>query len=173
MSAQDKLNYYLSQVDKELSKYPLLVRLEQQTTVPKAYSVLAVGLIFVIFVFFNLFAGFLTNVLGWVIPAYFSLRALETPSTGDDVQWLTYWTVYGSLQIVETFSDMILYWFPFYYVFKTGLILWLVLPQTRGAATVYQAVLRPLVVSHKSTFTAPPTVTVTDKSATTTVGYES
>jgi hypothetical protein len=55
--------------------------------------VLALGGLFSIFIFFNLFAGFLTNALGYGLPAYFSIQALESPSSGDDVQWLTYWTV--------------------------------------------------------------------------------
>lgn len=33
------------------------------------------------------FARFLTNFIGFVIPAYFSLAALETPQPQDDVQW--------------------------------------------------------------------------------------
>ena len=33
------------------------------------------------------FAGFLTNLIGFVLPAYFSMRALETPHPQDDVQW--------------------------------------------------------------------------------------
>lgn len=37
------------------------------------------------------FAGFLTNLIGWVLPAYFSMKALETPQPQDDIQWLTYW----------------------------------------------------------------------------------
>ena len=140
MSAQDKFRYYISQVDKEvginaqrqsspshlltlfgralristcksqLNKYPTLVRAEQQTGVPKAYGVIALAGLFSTFIFFNLFAGFLTTLLGWGLPAYFSLKALETPSHGDDTQWLTYWVVFGGFQIVEYFSDFLLYW---------------------------------------------------------------
>lgn len=33
------------------------------------------------------FARFLTNFIGFVIPTYFSLAALETPQPQDDVQW--------------------------------------------------------------------------------------
>lgn len=150
MSAQDKLNHYLAQIDKELSKYPALIRLEQQTQVPKAYGVLGAAALFSLFIFFNIMAGFLTTVLGWAVPAYFSLKALESPSTGDDVQWLTYWTVFGFFNIVESFVDVILYWFPFYYSFKCCFIVWLMLPQTRGAQTVYHKALRPLVQQSKA-----------------------
>lgn len=32
-------------------------------------------------------AGFLTNVIGFFIPAYFSMAALESPQPQDDIQW--------------------------------------------------------------------------------------
>ncbi|KAL7008280.1 ER membrane protein DP1/Yop1 [Cystobasidiomycetes sp. EMM_F5] len=143
MSAQDKFRYYISQVDKELSKYPALVRAEHQTGVPKAYGVIALATLFSSFIFFNIFAGFLSTVLGWGLPAYFSLKALESPSHGDDTQWLTYWVVFGGFQIVEYFSDFLLYWFPFYYSFKCAFIVWLMLPSTRGAEVIYAKVVKP------------------------------
>lgn len=34
--------------------------------------------------------------------------------------WLTYWVVYGLFGVVEFFSDLLLSWFPFYYVGKVG-----------------------------------------------------
>lgn len=32
--------------------------------------------------------------------------------------WLTYWVVYGVFSVAEFFSDLFLYWFPFYYAGK-------------------------------------------------------
>ncbi|EGG12805.1 TB2/DP1, HVA22 family-domain-containing protein [Melampsora americana] len=156
MSAQDKFNYYIAQIDKELSKYPALIKLEKQVQVPKAYAILGLAGVLSIFIFFNIAAGFLTTLLGWALPAYLSLQALETPSSGDDVQWLTYWTVFGVFNIIETFADIILYWFPFYYTFKCVFIVWLMLPQTRGAQTVYFKALKPLVASTQIKTSAPP-----------------
>ncbi|EMS22680.1 protein YOP1 [Rhodotorula toruloides NP11] len=101
-TAQQKFDYYISQVDKELSKYPTLNRLEAQTSIPKAYAVLGVGALFSTFIFFNIFAGFLSNLLGWALPAYFSLKALESPGHDDDVQWLTYWVIFGSFTFIES-----------------------------------------------------------------------
>lgn len=73
----------------QLSKYPTLNKLEQSTQVPKAYSTIAVLSTFFTLIFFNIFAGFLSNALGWALPAYLSLRALESPGHEDDTQWLT------------------------------------------------------------------------------------
>lgn len=47
----------------------------------------------VLLIFFNLFglAQPVSNLIGWGLPAYLSIKALESPSTNDDKQWLTYW----------------------------------------------------------------------------------
>lgn len=63
--------------------------------------------------------------------AYASFKAIESPGKEDDKQWLTYWTVIGFVQMIEYFSDILLYWFPFYYLFKTLFVLYLALPQFR------------------------------------------
>lgn len=48
------------------------------------------------------------------------VKAIESPSKEDDTKWLTYWVVYGVFSLGEFFSDIFLYWFPFYYAFKVG-----------------------------------------------------
>lgn len=63
----------------------------------------------------------LTQILT-LSPGSASLRvkAIESPSKEDDTKWLTYWVVYGVFSLGEFFSDIFLYWFPFYYAFKVG-----------------------------------------------------
>lgn len=59
------------------------------------------------------------------------LQALESPGHNDDTQWLTYWLVFGSFNFLESFAfRIVLYYRPWYFVFKTVLILWLQLPVT-------------------------------------------
>lgn len=92
-----------------------------------------------------MFAKLLTNAIGFVGPAYFSLKALQSQTPGDDsqVQYLTYWSVYGFFSMIEGFADHIVYWFPFYYTFKAVFLIWLQLPQTQGAKLIYANILRP------------------------------
>ncbi|KAF9436201.1 ER membrane protein DP1/Yop1 [Entomortierella beljakovae] len=149
-SVQAKVRYYNAQLDKELSKYPQLLQLEAVTGVPKTYFVAGAGAFFFLMIFFNFAGKLLSNLLGWVYPAYRSFKALETPEKDDDRQWLTYWTVYGFVSILESFTDILLYWFPFYFFLKTVFLLWLMLPTFNGAATVYARALRPFLVKHKS-----------------------
>ncbi|CAO1635504.1 unnamed protein product [Parajaminaea phylloscopi] len=147
---QQKFEYFVSQIDKELAKYPHLVNFERTTSIPKAYAALGSVTLLTVLIFFNIFAGFLTNLIGFLAPAYFSLRALETPQPEDDVQWLTYWVVFGFFTFAESFVNVILYWFPFYYTIKTFIVLYLMLPQTQGAKVVYGKVLRPFFSTARS-----------------------
>lgn len=48
------------------------------------------------------------------------VKAIESPNKDDDTVWLTYWVVYALFGLVEFFSDLLLFWFPFYYAGKVG-----------------------------------------------------
>ena len=52
-----------------------------------------------------------------------SIKAIESSSKEDDTTWLTYWVVYGVFSVAEFFSDIFLYWFPFYYAGKVTALL--------------------------------------------------
>jgi receptor expression-enhancing protein 5/6 len=64
----DKITHYEAQLDKELSKIPQLVQLQEQTGVKKTYMAAGVGVILFIMIFFNLAGGLITNVVGFVYP---------------------------------------------------------------------------------------------------------
>ncbi|KAJ3310338.1 hypothetical protein HDV04_005089 [Boothiomyces sp. JEL0838] len=145
----DKLPPQL-QFDKELNKYPLAVEFEKRTNIPKVFVASALGFVFFLLIFLNIWGDLLTNLLGFVYPAYASFKALETTSTKDDVHWLTYWVVFGFFNLIEFFSDILLFWLPFYYFFKAAIILWLVLPQTMGANFVYSKIIRPFLVAEQN-----------------------
>ena len=117
---------------RQLNNYPMLKALEQRTQVPKSYMVIgSVGLLLFLHVF-NSFAAPVSNLLGWALPAYLSLKALETPGPQDDIQWLTYWVIFGSFTFLESFAlRVLLYYLPWYYAFKSLFILWLQLPAFR------------------------------------------
>ena len=50
------------------------------------------------------------------------------------------------MNLIEFFTDILLFWLPFYYVFKAGIIVWLMAPQTKGAEFVYARILRPFLI---------------------------
>ncbi|GAO17022.1 uncharacterized protein UV8b_03166 [Ustilaginoidea virens] len=147
MSAQEKATNYITSLNNELSKYPAFDNLEKQTGLPKAYAVIAVGVLYFLFIIFNLGGQLLTNLAGFVIPGYYSLNALFTASKDDDTQWLTYWVVFSFFTVLESFFNIV-YWFPFYFVFKFIFLLWLSLPAFRGAEIIFRSFLAPTLSRH-------------------------
>jgi receptor expression-enhancing protein 5/6 len=147
---QEKLKVLRTKLD----SIPILQKAEDTTKVPKEYLVLVVGTLLSIIVFFGIGAGSLCSITGFVYPAFKSFNAIESKMKGDDQQWLIYWVVFGFFSVIETFSDFLLYWIPFYYAFKLAFLLWMMLPQTMGARFLYETFLKNLLKKNESSIDA-------------------
>jgi hypothetical protein len=55
---------------------------------------------------------------------------------------LQYWVTYAFLTVVESAINAV-YWFPFYYVFKFVLVLWMALPQTGYGRSILYSLTTP------------------------------
>ncbi|CAG8503831.1 3375_t:CDS:2 [Gigaspora margarita] len=86
-----KINYYNVQLDKELSKYPHMRKLEEYTNIPKTNLFSGVVVFVFLMIFFNFLGELLSDIVGWVYPAYASFKSIESKNTVEDNQWLTYW----------------------------------------------------------------------------------
>ncbi|CAG8692540.1 20713_t:CDS:2 [Dentiscutata erythropus] len=133
---KEKFLFFNAQVDKHLSNYPIICDLEKKTNVPKTYMAGGVVAFVFMLIFFNVWGELLSDIIGWLYPAYASFKAIESPEKTDEM--------------AEFFSDFILYWVPFYFPSKTVFFLWLFLPPFKGAQIIYQKFLGPTLKAYES-----------------------
>jgi len=125
--------------------------LESKSGVRRLYLVIG-GIAFILlYLAFGYGAGLVCNLIAFVYPAYASIKALESSKKEDDTQWLTYWVVYAVFGTVEFFSDILLSWFPFYWLFKCIFLAWCAAPASwNGSMIVYNRVIRPYFLNYES-----------------------
>jgi len=99
------------------------------------------------------YLSFVIKTIGTIVscfyPFYASFKALDAKSTESTAQWLTYWSVLSLLILFETFFGWLLQRVPLYYTMKLAFVLWLQLPQFKGAMTIYWKVLQPELKKHE------------------------
>merc|ERR1712179_435968 len=107
--------------------------------------------IIVLWLAFGWGAQLLADTVGFIYPAYCSIRALESTIKSDDTQWLTYWVVFASFSVVEYFADFIASWVPFYWLSKCLFMVWCMAPmEANGSAIVYSKIILPVFNKHSA-----------------------
>ncbi len=99
-----------------------------------------------LFVLFGYFDYFLTNLVGIVYPAFCSIRAVESQEIDNDKQWLSYWIIFATMALFDFFSRIVKVFFPYYFFFKFVVIVWLIMPNFKGATIVYNRLISKLLI---------------------------
>ncbi|XP_073847389.1 receptor expression enhancing protein A isoform X4 [Musca autumnalis] len=92
-----------------------------------------------------LFSRLIILSFGTLYPAYASYKAVRTKNVKEYVKWMMYWIVCAFFTCTETFTDIFLSWFPFYYEVKVVIVLWLLSPATKGSSTLYRKFVHPML----------------------------
>jgi receptor expression-enhancing protein 5/6 len=129
--------------------------LETKTGYSKVYFFLVAFVVLFGGIYFTGGFKLLTDLIGFVYPAYMSFQSMESASgkgvPAGDTQWLTYWVVFSFVTVLESIAPFIAEWVPMYYVNKAGLIVWLYHPKTSGAEVIYNQVVRPYILPYLET----------------------
>lgn len=137
--------------DKQSQLTPYFEKAEKATGVKRVYLAQAAIAIVGLYLIVGRAAQFVCNMIGFIYPAYKSLVALETSNKEDDSKWLTYWVVFAAFSVVEFFSDILMSWFPLYWLVKVAFLLWCSADiPANGSALLYNRFIRPLFLQHKS-----------------------
>ncbi|KAI9828033.1 MAG: hypothetical protein M1832_003560 [Thelocarpon impressellum] len=99
---------------------------------------------------FDIFAKLLSSVATFLFPVFASYKALKGNDPAQLTPWLMYWVVLACALLVESWTEWILVWFPFYSWIRAGTLLYLVLPQTQGARILYQTHIDPFLATHEA-----------------------
>ncbi|KAH7311579.1 TB2/DP1, HVA22 family-domain-containing protein [Stachybotrys elegans] len=94
---------------------------------------------------FDLFAMLLSSITSFLFPIFASYKALKTSDPAQLTPWLMYWVVFSCCILVESWVSFILFWIPFYGYVRLLFLLYLILPQTQGARTLYEEYIHPFL----------------------------
>lgn len=142
-----RLNEYIYE-DNMVSR--VLAQLEERTKVERIYFVYGFVAFTALYLLIGFGSTFLCNFIGFLYPAYASIKAIESKEKDDDTQWLTYWVVYATFSLVEFFTDIFLFWIPFYAFFKCIFLLYCMAPSSwNGSVTLYRSFIRPFILKHE------------------------
>jgi len=84
-----------------------------------------------------------------VFPMLQSIKTIESDDSDETNMWLCFWTVFGLFQTFELFFGFVFYFIPYYSILRIIFFLYLMLPQTQGAKTLYTTVFRPLLKTYQ------------------------
>jgi len=132
----------------------ILGKIEGKTGVDRFFIVTSIAALFSLYLIFGHFAELVCNFIGFLYPAYISIKAIESATKADDTQWLTYWVVFGFFSILEFAEDEIIEVFPIYWLCKCAFLVYLYLPMTMGAQKIYIKAIRPAFTKYQQTIEA-------------------
>lgn len=86
---------------------------------------------------------FCSILLSFLLPAYMSFKAIESPSHEDDKKWLTYWVVFGFNYCFEDVIFSLLFWVPLIRLIRTALLVFLFVSREKGSEFLFRAYVAP------------------------------
>ena len=145
----DLLNARLKPLSAIGDKVPQIKDFARNAGIESGVIVAAAGAVLSIVTLCVFGATILTLAITVLYPAAKSIQALETQSTDDDKEWLTYWIIFGIFTLLDDFAGFLLSMIPYYFWIKLAFFVYLFAPMTKGSQTIYNKVVKPLLDQYK------------------------
>lgn len=92
----------------------------------------------------------LSNILGYLWPAYSAFKAVESQEERMIERWCIYWLILAIFTTAERLVlDWTIFWIPLFYEGKLAFVVWLWHPHTQGAQYIYRSVLCPVLAKYE------------------------
>jgi len=145
-SSVASLTETIDKLEKRLCEYPVVIKVSNALELRPIYvALLALS---IVLLFLGILSQTVSYLVGYLHPAWLSVKAIESKSPDEGRQWLSYWVIFAVFGFIETIAESFIFWVPFYYILKVVFLLWLSLPQFRGATILYDTFIRKLVLQY-------------------------
>ena len=121
-----------------------MILIQEKTGVKGIYVVILL-IICVFLVYLNIFDTVITNLLGTLYPAFWTIKSIENDDLEEQKNWLTYWAVFGSFVLIDMFSPVIVKIIPFYFVFKIIFLIMLFMPGSQVGPFIYGILVKKIL----------------------------
>eukprot|EP00930_Biecheleria_cincta_P061594 TRINITY_DN4715_c0_g1_i1.p1 TRINITY_DN4715_c0_g1~~TRINITY_DN4715_c0_g1_i1.p1 ORF type:complete len:310 (-),score=49.02 TRINITY_DN4715_c0_g1_i1:183-1112(-) len=151
-------------LNKELNDVPLIKIFVDHLAVAPVVVGFAGLVLAVAFLLYGVGGQVVCTIIGVAWPAYESFKAVEEFANLQDPDkdalykqaaalqfWLSYWIVCAAITTAECMLYYLLVLIPFYYPMKALMLVYMFLPQTRGANRVYNWFVLPYLKRHQAT----------------------
>jgi receptor expression-enhancing protein 5/6 len=116
--------------------YSFIQEIQRKSDIPAPYLIFS--LIFAsVLVSSGYFAQSLTSIIIFVLPVYWTLKAVELRLKNEDKQWITYWLFWMFFYFLDLIFSNFFKKIPNFYLIKLLFFIWLFLPSTMGAQYLY------------------------------------
>ncbi len=135
-----------------LEKWNIEMNLIQEKTGIKGIYVVLGLIISVILVYLNIFDSVITNLVGTLYPAFWTIKSIEKDNLQEQKNWLIYWAVFGFFILIDMFSPIIVKFVPFYLVMKILFLIWMFMPGSNGSKMVYGLIVKKILKRYETDF---------------------
>ena len=122
--------------------------IQEKTGIKGIYVVLGL-IVSVILVYLNIFDSVITNLVGTLYPAFWTIKKIEKNDLFEQRNWLTYWAVFSFFVLIDMFSPIFVKFIPFYLVLKILFLIWMFMPGTNGNKFMYNKVVKKILKKYE------------------------